>query len=241
VTVEKAKAANSLQRGDRVKALHSLNYIKMASVATATVAKERSRKVLAEGSSSSSSSASEMNGDMTVEAFLELQCRKIIEDMKAHSAGLIAKLQAEFKEGSGKIRQLMASDTDTENRICVSLKCIAGAHVGQKFLLEASTESGEDCFKIGRSTGRAFKEKGVSLYKDREISTTHAKIEVRNGLVFLIDAKSTNGTQINGGENIEANVPFRLNVGDIITMGTTELEVGIVLIDDLENSNFASV
>jgi hypothetical protein len=36
--------------------------------------------------------------------------------------------------------------------------------------------NGEDVFKMGRSTGRLFKEKGVSLYKDREISTTHAKV-----------------------------------------------------------------
>ncbi len=35
----------------------------------------------------------------------------------------------------------------------------------------------EDVFKIGRSTGRQFKEKGVSIYKDKEVSTTHAKVD----------------------------------------------------------------
>lgn len=115
-------------------------------------------------------------------------------------------------------------------KLCIILKCISGPHLGQKFRLEATTvsfitiftqfcnysiqQNGEDVFKIGRSTGKLFKEKGVSLYKDKEISTTHAKvfkltvclslsdvdalqIEFRNGQVFLVDVESTNGTQLN--------------------------------------------
>lgn len=56
----------------------------------------------------------------------------------------------------------------------------------------------DEVFKMGRSTGKLFKEKGVSLYKDKEISTTHAKVELRNGEAFFIDAKSTNGSHLNG-------------------------------------------
>lgn len=99
---------------------------------------------------------------------------------------------------------------------------------------------------MGRSTGKLFKEKGVCLYKDKEISTTHAKvrttpilhsacssmltvvrqIELRNGQAFVIDNRSTNGSQLNG-EDLVGGTPYRLKEGDVITMGTTELLVSI--------------
>lgn len=87
--------------------------------------------------------------------------------------------------------------------VCVQLKCISGPHIGQKFRLEAVGVSlstyrvegtlglsrnlnmqieEEDIFKIGRSTGKLFKEKGVSIYKDKEVSTTHAKVSL---LLFI--------------------------------------------------------
>jgi pSer/pThr/pTyr-binding forkhead associated (FHA) protein len=97
--------------------------------------------------------------------------------------------------------------------------------------LEASPDLSDDVFKIGRSTGRLFKEKGVSLYKDKEISTTHSKIELRNGQAFLIDANSTNGTCLNN-ELMEALAPLRLKDGDVITLGSTELLVNITDMED---------
>ena len=113
---------------------------------------------------------------------------------------------------------------------------------------------------MGRSTGKLFKEKGVSLYKDKEISTTHAKIEMRNGQVFLIDAKSTNGTQLNRyvppyvsiliyfnvaslcvtfvlslhSIDVEPLTPLRLKDGDVVCMGSTEL---LVRVSDIEQDD----
>jgi hypothetical protein len=71
---------------------------------------------------------------------------------------------------------LFNSPTLLDSRLCVNLRVIAGPHLGQRFRLEPIEDSKEDIFKIGRSTGRLFKEKGVSLYKDKETSTTHAKV-----------------------------------------------------------------
>ena len=169
---------------------------------------------------------------MTVEQFLEAQCEAIIEDLKAHSAALVDRLRLEYADGVKSITGMMASTSEERRRrLCVTLKVGTGAHLGQKFRLEPGTDSGEDVFKIGRSTGKAFKEKGVSLYKDKEISTSHAKIDIRNGQAFFIDTKSTNGSSLNGVD-VEPDVPIRLKSGDVISIGGSELHVTVAEQDD---------
>jgi len=179
-------------------------------------------------------------GEMTVEEYLEAKCEEIIRDLKRHGEQLVDRLKTEYTESAASIRSLMMKSTDGVKKMCVSMKVLGGPHLGQKFRLEPTTDTGEDVFKVGRSTGKHFKEKGVSLYKDKEISTTHAKIEMRNGSIFLIDVRSTNGTQVNG-EDLEPQAPFKLKEGDIIFMGSTEIKVSISDFDDLENVNEASV
>jgi len=202
-----------------------------------------SRKPLAETNQSAKSGSD----DMTVEQFLEAQCDSILDDLRQHSANLIEQLKKEFAEGAKSITLMMATEhgESRQKKLCVTLKVASGPHLGQKFRLEPSTADGEDVFKIGRSTGKAFKEKGLSLYKDKEISTSHAKIDVRNGQAFLMDTKSTNGTSLNG-DDVEPNLPFRLKTGDVISLGGTELQVTISDIDgEAEeggaDENFASV
>eukprot|EP00981_Chlorochromonas_danica_P016108 scaffold15715_cov338-Ochromonas_danica.AAC.1 len=98
----------------------------------------------------------------------------MLQDFRNHAEGLVAKLRQEYKEGMESINGMMPVPAFSP-QVVVTLKCIAGPHIGQRFRLEPSTNDGEDVFKMGRSTGKLFKEKGVSLYKDKEISTTHAK------------------------------------------------------------------
>ena len=88
----------------------------------------------------------------------------------------------------------------TAKRLCITLKCIGGPHIGARFRLQpdivrpialifpkasqfpllfpCSLSQGEEDYvaKIGRSTGRHFKERGCSLYKDKETSSTHARV-----------------------------------------------------------------
>jgi hypothetical protein len=177
--------------------------------------------------------------EMTVEQYLEEQCALIIKDLRLHGADLISKLKEQHNEGVNSIQSIINSNMESvAEEISVTLKCIGGPHLGQKFRLEPPSGATEDVFKMGRSTGRNFKEHGVSLYKDKEISTTHARIEIRNSQVFLIDNRSTNGTQLNN-DDVEAQTPYLLKAGDVITMGGTELEV--VLSCSKADEEFASV
>ena len=119
-----------------------------------------------------------------------------------------------------------ATTAADSHRISVTLKCVSGPHIGQKFRLETPENKIEDTFKIGRSTSKLFKEKGLSLYKDKEVSTAHGKIDLRHGAAFYLDTKSTNGTAING-KMIESQQPVRLKDGDVLSIGGTELNVHV--------------
>jgi pSer/pThr/pTyr-binding forkhead associated (FHA) protein len=92
---------------------------------------------------------------------------------------------------------------------------------------------------MGRSGAKAYKDKGVSLYKDKEVSTTHARMEIRNGRVFYIDTESTNGSFLNG-EKVEMNKPNEIRDGDNLTLGASEISVSVSTADSSEET-FASV
>ena len=177
--------------------------------------------------------------DITVEEFLEKQCAEIMGDVQAHAKDLIAQLKEEYATGRKQIEKLMVQSTDTSTKLCLHLKVVAGQHMGQKFCLELPAGKNEEVFKVGRSSSKAYKEKGVSLYKDKEVSTAHARIEIRNGEAFYVDMRSTNGSSVNS-KMVEVNVPTRLNDGDVLGIGGSEVSVTITTsgTDDVE---FASV
>lgn len=74
-------------------------------------------------------------------------------------------------------------------------------------------------FEVGR-TGRA----DVTL-GDVEVSRRHARFETHNGVVYVEDLKSSNGTFLNGRRVTEA---IEVREGDEIDVGTTRLIVASV-------------
>lgn len=62
----------------------------------------------------------------------------------------------------------------------------------------------------------------VSIATDTEISTRHCALVGKSGAVFVRDLGSTNGTRVNG---VSIQADYRLQEGDIIGIGRTELRV----------------
>jgi pSer/pThr/pTyr-binding forkhead associated (FHA) protein len=69
--------------------------------------------------------------------------------------------------------------------------------------------------EIGRAAS------GVSL-RDSEVSRRHARLESRDGIAFVVDLDSRNGTFLNGRRIDE---PIEIRAGDSIDVGTTRLLV----------------
>jgi hypothetical protein len=74
-------------------------------------------------------------------------------------------------------------------------------------------------FEIGRT-----READVFL-RDPEVSRHHARFESHNGLVYVEDLKSSNGTFLNGRRIDEA---IEVREGDAVDVGTTRLIVTLV-------------
>ena len=75
-----------------------------------------------------------------------------------------------------------------------------------------------------KNAGKKFREKGISLPKDNEVSTTHAKIELKNDEIVLVDVGSTNGTSVDG-EPIEEGKPHPLAAGNTVVFGASTFTV----------------
>lgn len=103
----------------------------------------------------------------------------------------------------------------------IQLVVTEGFYEGESFVLQPTLKTA--CF-VGRSTAKKFKDKGISLSKDGEVSTTHGKFEIIGGRAYYTDMGSTNGS-LYEGEELEDNVPLELKKGMVLQLGGTVLKI----------------
>lgn len=109
------------------------------------------------------------------------------------------------------------------------VEILTGPHEGSTYLLKPRTN--RPC-EIGRSKGKKFRERGISIFKDSEVSTSHGRFETKPGAVhagkiYFVDTGSTNGTSFMG-EALEDNVPLELADGMVLCFGESDLRFTIL-------------
>jgi hypothetical protein len=103
-------------------------------------------------------------------------------------------------------------------RAAADIGALAPMQVGLEILERGAhrAESLRTPFEIGRT-----REAEIFL-RDPEVSRRHARLETQNGVVYLEDLKSSNGTFLNGRRLAE---PLEIRAGDEIDVGTTRIVV----------------
>jgi hypothetical protein len=97
----------------------------------------------------------------------------------------------------------------------------AGEYEGSTYTLQPKARAYS---WVGRSQGKKFREKGISLPKDLEVSTTHGRFELLKNKLVYVDTGSTNGSRV-GEDEIKPNEPLVLESGMIITVGQTLMKI----------------
>ena len=116
--------------------------------------------------------------------------------------------------------------------VSVVLRAASGPYSGTAFTLRLAPGKQSAVAMIGRSTGKKFRENGVSLPKDGEVSTTHARVELAREhaagapALVVVDADSTNGTSVDGVA-LAPGAPVALRPGATLRVGVTDLQVEI--------------
>merc|ERR1711907_597440 len=90
------------------------------------------------------------------------------------------------------------SSIGTGKTMHISFEVLSGPHKNSVFKLQVTRQQSQNEKKwlIGRK--ESIKKNGISLSKDKEVSSNHARIRLlRATTLEIMDLKSTNGTKIN--------------------------------------------
>ena len=133
--------------------------------------------------------------------------------------------QPEVAAGKGAAALNLSSSLSSSDKAHAKLVIERGKSAGKQFLLSAAES------QIGRwdADGGIFPD--VDLDSDEpeaKVSRRHARITFRDGVYFLEDLGSTNGTFINRGKRLAAGARQALSDGDEIIVGKTFLRFRLV-------------
>ena len=98
---------------------------------------------------------------------------------------------------------------------------ILNPYKGQTFQLPYSTRRR---YLVGRSTGKKYTDKGLSLSEDGEVSTCHGDFRTQKGKICFVDLDSTNGSYLNGNR-LTPHEGNPLQPGDVLSLGATKMKV----------------
>jgi hypothetical protein len=129
--------------------------------------------------------------------------------------------QINNNKASSAAAQKGSSKSKTTAAHVIRVEIVAGMYEGKVFDLQPKART--PCM-VGRSQGKKFKDKGISLAKDLEVSTTHGKFEIINGNLYFTDTGSTNGTKVEG-EELEPDTPYPLTNNLEILCGQSLLKI----------------
>eukprot|EP00629_Pelagomonadales_sp_RCC1024_P013233 CAMPEP_0119269542 /NCGR_PEP_ID=MMETSP1329-20130426/6913_1 /TAXON_ID=114041 /ORGANISM="Genus nov. species nov., Strain RCC1024" /LENGTH=194 /DNA_ID=CAMNT_0007269541 /DNA_START=261 /DNA_END=842 /DNA_ORIENTATION=+ len=156
----------------------------------------------------------------TVESYLTMKRDEIVAEIDSLTGKLVEESHDACAKAKASLRAEFSKDAAAAGPRKVVLEATSGPHEGMVFRLVVGATA---CF-VGRSSGKKFREKGVSLFKDNEVSTTHAKIELERGQVVIVDVGSTNGTTVDGVA-IEEAKPYPLRAGGTVHFGASSFDV----------------
>ena len=127
------------------------------------------------------------------------------------------------------IRSTKKTKSNSTKISTIQIEIIAGPHQSEeKYMLKPQQR--KPCW-IGRSTSKKFRDRGISLSKDAEVSTTHGKFHIYpsgvDGKLVFTDTGSTNGTMY-GDQELEDNVPLELVDGMVLVFGSSHLLIHLV-------------